>query len=758
MKLLSPIVALFAAPALPSGAQVINAASCNEFGKKPMKCWLLFIFLLSLPAFAQTSCPAYSSGILASSRIVDWCKNAGLPSTLPDNEITPNAWTPPSRTQCGSTISAGASATTINSALAACSTGTYVLLGSGTFSLGTGTISLGNQNGVTLRGSGADQTKLTFSGGGGVTWENTSGGNTLNNATWSAGYSQGTTSITVNSNTGLTANKSIITLYQCNDGTSGIPNCESGSVSIGTGIVVCGTTACSTEGGPPQAQSQVVLVTSIASAGGGNYTLGISPGLYMANWNSSATPFASGYTSSWGDGLEDLSIDGSATTDTDIASMAYTYASWVKGVRFVGADNDMLRLTSNKSCLVLNNYFYATVALGGNVPEPMIINTDSDNLILNNIFQIGAGPYAEGGSAGDVFAFNYARDGYSNSGQETFMGNVVVNHDPGESFYLVEGDEMASFQDDDIHGTHNLDTVFRSLLSANDPPYTKSSGIVALEFAGYSRFANIIGNVLGSSTTTNYQSTSSSTASNPVYILGAVEGSNPTDSVTLASAMRWGNWDAVNAAVRWQPSEVPTSLSGLVAAAFENSVPSSETLPASFFLPITAHPSGGTGLNWWKVCTNYPTCSTSQTQPFPPIGPDVTGGSVIGGYNYGGLAYDIPAALAWKDLPIDTTYQSSYTITGSSYSSGTETLTISGFSGTPVGEFQVTGTCAGTFVATTSTGTTVSYAVTSNPGSCTGGSVLYPDVRTFNELVYETDLETNPAAPSAPVGLAAVVK
>jgi len=715
---------------------------------------ILLLAILTHSVHAQTNCPAYTSGVLASSRVVDWCKNAGLPGTLPDSETTVNAWTPPTRTQCGSTIAAGASAATINSALAACSTGTYVLLGSGTFSLGNNTITLGNQNGVTLRGSGADQTKLTFSGGGGVTWENTSGGNTLNNAIWSAGYSAGSTSITVNSNAGLTANKSIITLYQCNDGTSGIPNCGSGSVTIGSGVVVCGTTACTTEGGAAQAQSQVVLVTSISSAGGGNYTLGISPGLYMPQWNSSATPFASGYTTSWGDGLEDLSIDGTSTTDTDVAGMGYTYASWVKGVRFVGGDNDILRLANNKSCLVMNSYFYGAVLLNGNLPEPVIINTDSDNLIMNNIFQIGSGPYAEGGSVGDVFAFNYARDGYSNSGNETYMGNVTVNHDPGESFFLFEGNELASIQDDDIHGTHNLDTVFRNLVTANDPPYPTSSGIVALEFAGYSRFANILGNVLGSGNTTHYQSTSSSTATNPVYILGAVDGSNPKDSVTLASAMRWGNWDAVNAAVRWVTSEVPTSLSG-TAASFENIVPSTETLPPTFFLNIaSAHPSGGTGLNWWKVCTNYPTCSTSQTQPFPPVGPDVTGGSVIGGYNYEGLAYDVPAALAWKNLPIDTAYQSSYSITGSSYSSGTETLTVSGLPATPKGEFQISGTsgCIGTFVMNDSSSTTVSYEAASNPGSCVGGTFLFPDVRKFNESVYENDPASS-ATPSPPTNV-----
>ena len=96
----------------------------------------------------------------------------------------------------------------------------------------------------------------------------------------------------------------------------------------------------------------------------------------------------------------------------------------------------------------------------------------------------------------------------------------------------------------------------------------------------------------------------------------------------------------------------------------------------------TSHQDGGTGLSWWKVCTSWTTfptsCSASQTKPFPTAGPDITGGPYVAGT---GSAYDIPAAIAYENLPIDTTYQNSYTVTGSSWSSGTETLTVTGLPG-----------------------------------------------------------------------------
>src|SRR5271170_7321986 len=104
------------------------------------------------------------SNILAPSRAINW-SNAGLPATLPDGETTPNSWTPPTRPACASAqagttvpIASGASQSTIASALAACASanpnGSYLLLGSGTFSLNSGNWLIYNLNNVTLRGSG----------------------------------------------------------------------------------------------------------------------------------------------------------------------------------------------------------------------------------------------------------------------------------------------------------------------------------------------------------------------------------------------------------------------------------------------------------------------------------------------------------------------------------------------------------------------------------------------------------------------------
>jgi hypothetical protein len=95
------------------------------------------------------------------------------------------------------------------------------------------------------------------------------------------------------------------------------------------------------------------------------------------------------------------------------------------------------------------------------------------------------------------------------------------------------------------------------------------------------------------------------------------------DATTADSLLRWGNYDTVTNSARFVASEVPTGLSQ-----FSNPLPGSQNLPPSFYQP--AQPS------WWG------------STPWPPVGPDVTGGPGPGGH-----AYDIPASACYKTLPPD---------------------------------------------------------------------------------------------------------
>ena len=121
-----------------------------------MKNIIFLTFLLSLPCMAQPW-----TTILSSSRAIDWSA-AGLPATLPDGETTANPWTPPVRSQCGSTLTpvGGGSddVPQIASAISSCGSKHYVLLGSGTFQINSKLALDGNIN--LSRGSGPQHKTL----------------------------------------------------------------------------------------------------------------------------------------------------------------------------------------------------------------------------------------------------------------------------------------------------------------------------------------------------------------------------------------------------------------------------------------------------------------------------------------------------------------------------------------------------------------------------------------------------------------------
>jgi hypothetical protein len=57
---------------------------------------------------------------------------------------------------------------------------------------------------------------------------------------------------------------------------------------------------------------------------------------------------------------------------------------------------------------------------------------------------------------------------------------------------------------------------------------------------------------------------------------------------------------------------------------------------------------------------------------------------------------------------------------------------------------------------TYATTTAITYSLASNPGSCTG-TMLWPDVRQFDERVYEID-PSEGTGPNPPSGLTAAVQ
>ncbi|HWM52649.1 MAG TPA: hypothetical protein VNP71_05750 [Thermoplasmata archaeon] len=561
------------------------------------------------------------SGILDPSRAIDW-SHAGIPGGIP------------SRATICASLDPSSTASQIDAAIAACPPDQVVFLTAGTFTLSAG---LNMKSDVTLRGAGAARTKLVFTGTtqcdrgpspypvicfkGSFSWA----GGVENSADWTTGYAKGTTVITLSNTANLRAGESFLILDQVDDATDGgdIYNC-----GIANACVSQGSDGMRTAPGGYRNQRQIVKVAAIAGS-----QVTITPGIYMPNWRATQGPQAWWPTTVLRRaGIENMTIqpvDGGGGINIQNAMEC-----WITGVRSVkvappggpGGGRNHVWLTMTRGNEIRSNYFYGS---GGQSQSYGIEwYPGSDNLVENNIFQHVTSPMLVGTGSGDVLTYNFAIDDLYTPGGGGWMQPTYASHNGGDAMLLIEGNDGLGAGTDNIHGTHHFLTFFRNHFYG-DPNKTANSATMHLW--AYSRFFNIIGNVLGRPIYYTTYQTDLGTDNVDIYSFGQPDLGLSGDPRTRETAMRWGNYDTVSATSRFDAAEVPSGLTN-----FGNPVPANQVLPPSLYLSI--RPS------WWG------------SVPWPAIGPDVAGGNIPG---YGGHAHQIPARLCYESATIDPAYGSS---------------------------------------------------------------------------------------------------
>ena len=563
------------------------------------------------------------SGILAPSRAVDWSStNPGVVGGIPSEP-----WT-----QCGSTIAAygssasPASPSTINTAISGCSSNTYVLLGAGTFYLNSGIVM---KSGVELRGSGTNSTFIVTSGnnscnggqasicflGGAEYYGSASvqpGGS--NAATWGSGYSQGGTSITVgNVGSDGIANGQYILLDQ--------PDVSAPNSSF----FVCDNTSapCSNEGGAPGRtissvgynQIQIVKVTAGCSTmctGTGPFTLTISPGLYSPSWATGAGVWWPSSVIS-NTGVQNLSLNSTNDGGQSAILIDNGVNIWVSNIVSIrpGSRNHIW-LVPAAHVTIQNSYFFGG-GTGGDTTYAVESFISSDNLIQNNIFQQANVPVMMGPALGTVVAYNYSVNQAATP--TNWFSAGIWEHDATVEYVLYEGNIGPGLTADTYHGNSNFNTMFRNRFLGAQPGKKQNRSAIALW--SYNRYHNIVANILGSpQDETTYLGSGGNGGDGTVYNLGGGNsGENPavsSDSVLIGTTMRWGNYDSANGADLYCKSgytaPCTSDETGDGAPSYPGLSSPSTNFPASFYL--SSKPS------WW------------QSEPWPAIGPDVSGGNL----------------------------------------------------------------------------------------------------------------------------------
>jgi hypothetical protein len=578
-------------------------------------------YLLPIPLLLCLSGCLYAqsaNGIIAPSRAIDW-STAGVPGTIPN------------RTSICATLSPGATASQINSAIANCPNGQVVYLNAGTYMIGSPGITFGNKRSITLRGAGPDKTFLIFSssnGCGGLgasicvqNGQNNWAGDPGNTANWTAGYSKGATTITLSSTANLKVGTPLI-LDQLNDS-----NTDTGEVWVcgDGGLNVC-CVSCAAGAGRsgPRDQTQVVKVTAI----NGNQ-ITIEDPLLMPNWRSDRSPGAwwSSDTAISAVGIEDLSVDHAQSGGSSGIGFFNAHGCWAKNVRSLHANRSHIWLYQSAHITVRDSYFYGTQ---NSTSQSYGIEhyTASRNVIENNIFQHIAAPMLTNNGNGSVFGYNFVTDDYYSTSPDAAMA-AAWHHGAGTSYHLYEGNDWSiGLRADYFHGLSQFTTAFRNRFQGWESGKSQLTVPILLQMGH--RYFNIVGNVLGRDSYHNaYQVAAGGSESNcntSIFALGwggyCGSGSLRDDPLVAGTLMRWGNFDTVNDATRWNASDVPTGISK-----YANPLPANQTLPTSFYLP--GKPS------WWGTPWGNP--------PWPAIGPEVTGGPGPGGH-----AHKIPAQLCYE--------------------------------------------------------------------------------------------------------------
>ncbi len=587
---------------------------------------LFFLVLFSFSAQAQNW-----STFLNSSRAVDWT-SAGF--SIPN--YTVNCSTQPSLS--AGSGNASANRTAIQNALNSCdATHNVVNIPAGTWYVTN--VSYGTQGKQVIRGAGPNATTVIFTSGvgcvGGLStgfcmrdstgYYNGSGPvqpGGSNACTWTAGYAQGSTSITLASCGSAPPLHQTIILDQANDtsDTNGVYMCDTNTTNCGYESTSGGNNNGRFISGKTHSLQQVTYVTGVTSLGGGSYTVTISPGVYFTNIRAGrdAGAWWPGFVQN--DGVENITLDGINLSGGATVGMYDCYQCWVKNVRALHGGRAHVDIGQSFQDVVRDSYFYGAQG-SGSQSYAIEYEIASGVLTENNIFQQTTTPIMFGAGTGNVIDYNLSifSDYTGNYVQQAFAG-----HNTGNNFNLFEGNDFLGIAIDDAWGASAQNAYFRNMLYGWQNG--KSENTVPINLRSYARAISVVGNVLGQeSYHTGYQTNATSTTTKAggsearsIYSL-ALAGQDSCssghvtqcDPLTFSTLMRWGNYDTVTSGVKWDSTEASPVAVPYVNANFTSSYFSSlpHTLPNSLY--YSSKPS------WWL-----------SDVAWPPIGPGVTNGNI----------------------------------------------------------------------------------------------------------------------------------
>jgi hypothetical protein len=468
---------------------------------------LLALLFILIPVFAESA-----SLSIPASRVVTWENNVGVPGGIPTKVCDSSGGADCCTTAACNTVRNAAHPTSaqISSAISGAPSGTVVYIPAGTHSM-SGDITISRSN-VVVRGAGMNSTILTggsiHAAGGSTQWTRS----TCNPAI-SSGYTKGSTTLTFASSSAISC------------------------ISAGQGIIVYQNDDTFMHSYATFGTGKLLTVQAYVVAKNGasltidpplpyEFTAGLSPKV-MLNVTTYKTNI----------GLENMTFDRSGLTEVygQELSLEGCYSSWVKNVWYKNWSYQGLTFYANARCTIHGVWSTSGNNTQSNEGYGIVIGAwendgplggNSGILIENNVVY-GSASYNMfaatdlKNATGCVIAYNYLRDTWTNAVNVPTPAGMI-SHSYGTFTNLWEGNVSNSISSDSYHGCSAYQTLFRNYL---DGLHVKGAGYKISSLVGARRWAdyyNVVGNVLGASTSAYgaYEASTTSPPANAIYALG----------------------------------------------------------------------------------------------------------------------------------------------------------------------------------------------------------------------------------------------
>lgn len=525
--------------------------------------------------------------IIPASRRVDWSQ-AGIPGGIPiRTTICANVKDSPYNAY-GDGVHDDAPA--IQAAIDDCPANQVVYLPEGRYLLNS-TLTL-NKSHITLRGAGPDKT-LLFSKAKATSYRAVIVGRGTSQGAYirvTGGYSKGSTELTVTDASSIAPGDFLI-IDQEND-----PNYATSAGKDGD-CTWCGSPRCSLDHTTKCGAWNEPKVGENCSAGkgvceGGKRTIGHIIKVTAKNGNTLTLEqgllwnFASKYQPQVMKagiegqyiGVEDLYItsrDAEIGTNFEYQHCAYC---WMKNVETARVNQIHLHSTKLYRNEFRENYFHHVRCYTGNHGYAMSFQGHvTASLIENNIFENLASPVSfSSAGGGNVVAYNYFGTNVAEfpvCGNNTYgIKTDMTHHGAHPVFNLFEGNFAIKIGSDFIWGSTSHHTIFRNNLRGYQEDITKDNR--AIHVAYYSRYFNVVGNILGSYPGVNFiyevaGVDSPDTWTKPViYDIGYKASFHAVvkeyDTRARDTLLRHGNYDSYNKQTMWDAAinirTIPDSL------------------------------------------------------------------------------------------------------------------------------------------------------------------------------------------------------